>query len=116
MTKDELHQLRVLCLAFPEAIEDGDGVGNPAFKVRAKIFALRHLKDDRMSMWCKAPDGVQRGLVESEPERFFVPPYVGRYGWIGIWLDDETDWDLVADLVRDSYCMTAPKRLVAQLH
>ena len=57
--------------------------------------------------------GFQEVIVGSEPERFFVPPYVGRHGWIGLWLDVEQDWGLIADLVEDSYRMTAPKRLIA---
>lgn len=114
MQEDPLDQLRAICLALPESVESG-GVGNPSFKVRDKIFAMRHGFDGRMSMWCKAPPGAQDVLVGSNPEQFFVPPYVGHHGWVGIWLDVEIDWDLVADLVRGSYCMTAPKRLSALL-
>ncbi|HLZ56238.1 MAG TPA: MmcQ/YjbR family DNA-binding protein [Ktedonosporobacter sp.] len=107
-----LEQLRAICLAFPEAIEAG-GVGDPSFKVRDKIFAMRHRANERMSLWCKAPAGAQAVLVGSEPERFFVPPYVGHHGWVGIYLDDGLDWEMVADLVEESYRMTAPKRLAA---
>ena len=114
MKENPLDHLRTICLAFPEANEQG-GVGDPSFKVRDKIFAMQHRFEDRPSMWCKAPSGVQDILVNSNPERFFVPPYVGHHGWIGIWLDLEIDWDEVADLVEESYRMTAPKRLRAQL-
>ncbi len=109
-----LTRLRAICLDLPEATEQG-GVGDPTFKVRNKIFAMRHPMDDRESVWCKAQSGLQSTLVASEPERYFVPPYVGQHGWIGIWLDVEQNWDFVTDLVLDSYCMTAPKRLVALL-
>jgi len=54
-------------------------------------------------------------LVGSDPQRFFVPKYVGHAGWIGVRLDVPVDWNIVADLVTDSYRMTAPKRLLAQL-
>ena len=111
---EQLNHLRAICLAFPEAIEAG-GVGTPTFKVRDKIFAMRHQVDGRMSMWCKAPSGAQEVLVSSNPEEFFVPPYVGHHGWVGVWLDVEVDWDLVADLIRDSYRMTAPKQLSVRL-
>jgi predicted DNA-binding protein (MmcQ/YjbR family) len=117
VTSDEaLNQLRAICLAFPEAQEAG-GVGNPTFKVRGKIFAMRHsLHDvDRWSMWCKAPPGAQDVIVRSDPARFFVPPYVGSKGWIGAYLDVAQDWDELADLIDESYRMTAPKRLLAQL-
>ncbi|MEZ4866140.1 MAG: MmcQ/YjbR family DNA-binding protein [Caldilineaceae bacterium] len=110
-----LEHLRAICLAFPKAVEGG-GVGNPSFKVRDKIFAMRHdLHDGRWSVWCKAGSGIQEMLVQSEPERYFVPPYVGHHGWVGIWLTEATDWAVAADLIRKSYKMTAPKRLSKQL-
>ena len=112
MKKNPLEQLRAICLAFPEAIEHVEGgVGTPSFKVRDKIFAMQHGFHDRPSMWCKAAPGVQGILVESDAKRFFVPPYVGHHGWVGMWLDVAIDWDEVADLVKESYRMTAPKRL-----
>ncbi len=117
MKVDPLDRLRSICLAYPEAVEAG-GVGDPSFKVRDKIFAMQHQMDGRMSMWCKARPGAQQVLVGSEPARYFVPPYVGHHGWVGVWLDMDdldVDWELVADLVDESYRMAAPKRLLAQL-
>jgi predicted DNA-binding protein (MmcQ/YjbR family) len=115
-----LDRLRAICLAYPEASEQG-GVGDPTFKVRDKIFAMRHGVGEhkshgtRMSLWCKAPPGAQDVLVRSDPARYFVPPYVGHHGWVGVYLDGELDWALIADMIDDSYRMTAPKRLVAQI-
>jgi len=109
-----LARLREVCLVFPEAVESG-GVGNPSFKVREKIFAMQHGHEERASVWFKAPPGAQELLVGAEPERFFRPPYVGHRGWVGAWLDVEVDWEELADLVDESYRMTAPKRLAAQL-
>ncbi len=114
MLENPLHRLRAICLALPETNESG-GVGDPSFKVRDRIFAMQHRVDGRMSMWCKAPPGAQEVLVGSDPARFFVPPYVGHHGWVGVWLDREIDWEEVADLVQESYRMTAPKRLSALL-
>ena len=109
-----LERLRTICLAYPDAVEAG-GVGDPSFKVRTKIFAMQHQHGGRPSLWVKAPDGAQELLVGAEPERFFPPPYVGHAGWVGAWLDVELDWDELADLIEESYRMTAPKRLAAQL-
>jgi hypothetical protein len=110
-----LERVRAICLALPEATE-GEGVGDPTWRVRDKIFAMRHdAHAGRWGIWCKAPRGAQQALVESDPERFFVPPYVGVHGWIGISLAADQDWDFVADLIEDAYRMTAPKRLIAQL-
>ena len=109
-----LTRLREICLNLPEASEQG-GVGDPTFKVRDKIFAMRHPMDERESMWCKAQAGVQSTLVASEPERFFVPPYVGQHGWIGVWLDRRPPWSAVQGLLEDGYRLVAPKRLLAAL-
>lgn len=110
-----LDRVRRICLALPEATEGG-GVGNPSWRVRDKIFAMRHDSHaGRWAIWCKAPPGAQQTLVGSNPDRYFVPPYVGVHGWIGISLEAEQDWDLVAELIEQSYRMTAPKRLVATL-
>jgi predicted DNA-binding protein (MmcQ/YjbR family) len=108
---DALDRLRSICLSLPEATEGG-GVGSPAFKVREKIFAMQHGMAGRPSVWFKAPRGLQAAMVGDDPAVFFVPPYVGVHGWIGAYLDVELDWDEVGDLVRDSYRMTAPKRLL----
>lgn len=110
-----LERVRGICLALPEATEGG-GVGNPSWRVRDKIFAMRHDSHaGRWGIWCKAPSGAQRSLVEGDPDRFFVPPYVGVHGWIGISLEADQDWGFVADLIDEAYRMTAPKRLVAAL-
>lgn len=114
MKENPLDRLRGICLTFPESIEAG-GVGDPSFKVRDKIFAMQHRINERMSMWCKARPGAQEVLVGSDPGRYFVPPYVGHHGWVGVWLEGEIDWEIVADLVEESYRMTAPKRLLALL-
>jgi hypothetical protein len=110
---EALDQLRAICLVLPEAIEK-ETWETQTFRVRDKIFAMRAGQDGRVAMWCKAPKGVQEVLVGSDPERFFLPPYVAHKGWIGVWLDrDDTDWDEVRGFLTESYLMTAPKRLAA---
>jgi len=54
-------------------------------------------------------------MVRAQPDRYFVPPYVGPSGWVGVYLDAKVDWSEVADLMRDSYELVAPKRLLARL-
>lgn len=106
-----LDRLRAICLALPEAAEK-ETWGEATFRIRNKIFVL-HIAADS-SFWCKAPRGAQDILVGAAPERFFVPPYLGHKGWIGVRLTRQTDWDEIADLVERSFRMTAPKRLLAQ--
>jgi predicted DNA-binding protein (MmcQ/YjbR family) len=108
-----LARLRQVCLGLPGAVEKATWE-TPTFRIRDKIFAMVDVSDGRMGVWCKAPQGVQTVLVAAAPDRFFRPPYVGHKGWIGIRLDDGTDWDEVADLIGRSYRMTAPKRSLRQ--
>jgi hypothetical protein len=79
------------------------------------VTYANHHHDDRLAFWCAAPDGYQRMLVEAEPDRFFVPPYVGHRGWLGVRLDVPMDWDEIAAIVEGAYRTVAPRRLVAQL-
>ena len=109
-----LTRLREICLALPEA-EERETWETPTFRVRDKIFTMFRPQDGVSALWCKAPSGAQVILIEAAPERFFRPPYVGHKGWIGIRLDAGANWDEVADLVRRSYRMTAPKRLAARI-
>jgi predicted DNA-binding protein (MmcQ/YjbR family) len=116
MAKRDLAKLRRICLALPEA-EERETWEEKTFRIRDKIFAM-HIADDgdgRPALWCKAPPGNQTHLVEADPKRFFVPPYVGHKGWIGMWLDRGVDWREVAVVVMRSYRMTAPKRIAARL-
>jgi predicted DNA-binding protein (MmcQ/YjbR family) len=116
MATEPLDRLRTICLALPEAAER-ETWGHATFRVRDKIFAMAGdgQGGGRLSVSCKARPGLQPALVEGAPDRFFVPPYVGPKGWIGIYLGDETDWDELADLVEESFRMTAPKRVAALL-
>jgi len=103
-------RLRQICLALPEAVEK-ETWEIPTFRVRDKIFAMHTSDGDRPSLWCKAPPGSQAILVGADGDRFFVPPYVGHKGWIGVRLDRRVKWSEIAALVARSYRMTAPKRL-----
>jgi len=107
-------RLRTLCLGLPEA-QEREAWGDATFRVRDKIFARVKSGDGRVSVWCKAPPGSQQVLVAADPDLFFVPPYVGPKGWVGMRLDTSPGWDEVAKLVRRSYGLVAPKRLAARL-
>jgi hypothetical protein len=113
-----LTRLRTLCLALPET-EEVEAWGAPTFRVRGKLFAMyadagNHHGDGRAAVWCKAGPGNQELMVRAAPERFFVPPYVGVRGWVGVYLDAATDWDELRELLRDGWRLIAPKRLRAQ--
>jgi hypothetical protein len=116
MGADPLAALRAICLSMPQVTErlsHGEPAwfaGRPAFVT----YADRH-HDDRVAFWCAAPPGQQHELVAQDPERFFVPPYVGGRGWLGVRLDVEIDWQLTSELVEDAYRAVAPARLRAEL-
>ncbi len=93
MDEDPLARLRAICLALPETTERLSH-GEPAWFVQGKkafVTFADHHHDDRLAFWCAAPPGAQDVLVASEPERFFVPPYVGVRGWLGVRLDVPED-------------------------
>ena len=113
-----LARVREACLALPEATERLSH-GSPTWFVRDKTtfvtFVDNHHGDGRLAIWCAAPPGVQGAVVAEEPARFFVPPYVGHRGWLGVRLDVEVDWDEVSEIVEDAYRQVAPKKLLAEL-
>jgi hypothetical protein len=110
-----LQHVRELSLALPETSERLSH-GAPTFFVREKRAFLMVLTDfhgdGRFAIWCAAPGGLQRTLVEADPERFFVPPYVGHRGWLGVRLERGLHRDELAGIVEDAYAEVAPSKLV----
>lgn len=117
---DPLERVRKICRVLPESSERLSH-GAPTFFVRGKTSYVKYLDgsghygEPGPTIWCPAPPGVQEELVDGEPERFFVPPYVGPSGWIGVRLDVDVSWDEIAAIVHDAYRKVAPKKLVALL-
>ena len=108
---DRLTRLREICLALPDAAEKV-AWGDPTWRVRDKIFAMQkgNYPGGRPSVWLKGEDGQQAALVDTDPALFFVPPYVGNKGWIGIYLDGKRlDWKMIAALIEASYRLIAPR-------
>ena len=112
-------RLTRLCTSLPEAEADTSGEPHVGYTVRGRRFAWfldDHHGDGRLALNCKGAPGESARLAHAHPERFFVPPYLGPRGWIGLWLDTPPpDWDEVERLVVEAYRLSAPKRLVAQL-
>ena len=110
-----LARIRELCLGLPETSERLSH-GAPTFFVRQKrafvMVLTNHHGDGRFALWCAAADGLQAMLVDGDPERFFVPPYVGHRGWLGVRLDRGVDWDEIAGIVEDAFFEVAPRTVV----
>src|SRR3954462_4254091 len=111
-----IDRVRRICLALPGATEKL-AWGEPTFRA-GKIFAMldtHHHGADHVAVVVPAGFGVQETLVAADPERFYVPPYVGVSGWIGARIDKSPDWSAIEGLVKEAYRMIAPPRLVALL-
>lgn len=105
-------RIRAICLALPDTAETTNH-SRPSFTVRGKTFVMfmdNHHGDGRLAIWCKATPDAQRMIVDSDPERFFVPPYVGPRGWVGARLDRRPEWGAVAAIIEEAYALAAPKR------
>jgi hypothetical protein len=114
---DPLKKVREICLSFPETTEK-EAWRAPTFRVKNKMFAMyvnNHHGDGRIALWLDAPAGNQEILVSADPVRFFVPPYQGPYGWIGVRVDLDVDWTEVEELVEEAYRTSAPKSVLARL-
>src|SRR5580704_18308715 len=106
-------KLREVCLAFPEVFEK-EAWGECTFRVTGgSMFAMtdnNHHDSGHLAVWVKAPAMVQEILVNSDPKRFFVPPYMGKKGWVGVRIDYKVKWDQTAAILKDGYLMSAPTK------
>jgi hypothetical protein len=111
---DVLQHVREQCVTLPDAAEEEAWTGR-RFVVRkrnfAHVFAL-HDNDGRVVtiMAFRSPD-EERGALVASGHPFFL------LGWgrnvVGMVLDEDTDWEEVRELVTESFCVLAPKKLVA---
>lgn len=112
---EPLQRLRERCLRLP-GVTERLSHGEPAWFVgRSFVTYADHHHDDRLAFWCAAPVGSQPELTSTDPDRFFVPPYVGGRGWLGVWLDVPVDWDEIGEIVVEAYRAVAPEALIAKL-
>ena len=112
-----LPRVRRIIAAWPETREKLSH-GAPTWWGGRKTFATLHDDhhgDARLALWIKSTADAQEDLVAMDPRTFFVPPYVGPSGWIGVRLDRGLDWDAVEGLLLQRYRLVAPKRALRQL-
>ena len=103
------------CLSFENSSERLSH-GAPTFFAGKRAFVMYmddHHDDGRRAIWCAAPEGMQAAMVETDPEAYFVPPYVGHRGWLGVRLDRGLAWDDVAGAIEDAYAEAMRKRQAA---
>jgi hypothetical protein len=105
-------RVRRICLSLPDTAEK-IAWGTPTFRIHDRIFVMytdNHHRDARAAIWCPVPEGAQAAMVSADPEQFFVPPYVGPYGWLGIRLDRDPDWSAVAEFILEAYRIIEAKQ------
>jgi hypothetical protein len=112
-----LARVRPVVEALPGAVEKLSH-GSPTFFTaegrKGRTFASLHDEREwfeaRLCLWLAAPEGLQHALVAGDPERWFVPPYVGHRGWVGLRLDlPDTDWDEAAGAIEDAFAFMADR-------
>ena len=110
-----LVKVRACALAMPETTERLSH-GAPSFFVKKTKnflnFTENHHGDGRLAIWCAATPDAQQLLVKAEPEHFFVPPYVGPSGWVGVRLDRGIAWTRVKAIIEQAWRVRAPTSLL----
>ena len=110
-----MERIRPIALALPGVIEKPSH-GSPTFftaegrkgKTFASVHDEREWFEGRLCLWAASEEPERAALIEDAPERFFVPPYVGPRGWLGLRLDlDPVDWDEVAGVIEDAHARIA---------
>ena len=117
MAKNIRDAVREICLSLPES-DEVVSRGNPNFRVNKKTFAIfvvNHHGDGRIGLWLNSPPGDQEYYAQNEPQHFYVPPYVGPAGWLGMELNKDLSWVTAAKLIQRAYAYKAPKKLLSDL-
>ena len=113
-----LTRVSAICLAFPEVSREICN-SHATFRIGKKAVAYyldNHHGDGIVAISCKVMPGENDKLIAANPERFYMPAYVGPRGWVALRLDrGQIDWEEVEELLKGSYRLLAPKRLRAQI-
>jgi hypothetical protein len=112
-----LARVREIAMQQPLATER-ESHGHPGWFIEKSpqfaAFMDHHHGVDWIAVWLACPEGVREPLLDEDPDTYFIPPYFGPRGWIGVRLDDTTDWDTIEDLIDDAWHTVAkPKQLAA---
>jgi hypothetical protein len=116
MSEEQLARVRQICLALPGTSERLSH-GEPTFFLQRKVFVMfanNHHDDGHIAVWLPVPSGFQSALIETQPEVYFKPPYVGGRGWIGIELNRISDENLLFH-IQTAWELVAPRRLLSRV-
>ena len=111
-----LNRLTKLASSLPETSRELSG-SHAQFLVRKKTFAYflnDHHGDGIVAVTCKVLPGDNVALIAAQPDRFYLPAYIGPKGWVALRLDiGKIDWQEIEELLRGSYQLVASRRLAA---
>jgi hypothetical protein len=109
-SRELIDRVRRVALALPGTTEKLSH-GEPSF-FRGRMYVTTdndHHGSGHVAIWCRAETGVQPAFVDASPEHFFVPPYVGTQGWIGVRLDSGLEWPIIARFIEQAWQEAARK-------
>lgn len=112
-----LARLRKIVGDWPE-VDERISHGSPTFWGGKKTFCSFHESPEKYggrAIWIKSTHEAQQDMVESDPDAFFVPPYVGVSGWVAVRMKGKVNWAVVEQVLEDGYRMVAPKRALKAL-
>jgi hypothetical protein len=109
-----VERIRAYCQTLLE-VSEGVIHGDPAFFVGTKCFA--YLRSDHhgtrgLALWCASSAEFRAAMLTRDPITYFVPPYVGHRGWLGVRLEKELTRDTLENHLLEAYCCVAPPRLL----
>ena len=121
-------RLGAICLGFPEAHQEQAWVGT-RWRIRTNTFAhVLVVEDGRPPSYAREvgsdgpaivlmfrSSGPELDVLRSAGHPFFAPRW--RADEIGLVLDPDAgvDWDEISELLTESYCTVAPKKLAAKV-
>jgi hypothetical protein len=119
-----LDRLRMICLALPDAYEEQAWVGT-RWLVRKKTFAhVLGISDEYPPAYTRdAPyvgdatvltfraDGQELHALTHGGPPFYKPKWHPQI--VGMIIEDGADWAEITELLTESYCLRAPRKLAA---
>ncbi len=116
-SEEQVLRVRRICATLPQTTEKLSH-GEPTFFVKKKVYAMfsnNHHNDGHVAVVIPTPPGLQATLLKTEPKKFYMPPYVGGRGWVGIELDHISDEELAFYLC-EAWRLIAPKSVQTALY
>ena len=108
-------ELRSVCLGLPESTEKQVWAGTQ-WRVRNRMYAhvlAVDFADGPVTVMTFRSSGPELDALRSAGHPFFRPAWGANL--VGLVLDPDANWDEVTELVIESYCTLAPRKLVERI-